>query len=229
MTGQRLLVVDDEPQIVRSIRPGLEAAGYQVEAARAGGEALQMIASGAYDIIIVDLGLPDMDGKQLIARVREWSQTPILVLSARDTEQEKVDALDVGANDYVNKPFGIQELMARLRAILRARHAERAPAQERVKLGHLDIDFTTRRVRVGSQEVRPSPREAKLLRLFVDHVGQVLTHKQIVAAVWGSDEHIDAQFVRVLVGNLRQKIEKDPARPAMIVTEPGIGYRLTVD
>ncbi len=161
--------------------------------------------------------------------VSRMESTPILVLSARDTEQEKVDALDVGANDFVNKPFGIQELMARLRAILRARHAERAPAQERVKLGHLEIDFTTRRVRVGAQEVRPSPREAKLLRLFVDHAGQVLTHKQIVAAVWGGDEHVDAQFVRVLVGNLRQKVEKDPARPTMIVTEPGIGYRLTVD
>ena len=229
MTGQRLLVVDDEPQIVRSIRPGLVAAGYQVESAAAGHEALQMIAATAYDVIIVDLGLPDMDGKELIARVREWSEIPILVLSARDTEQDKVDALDIGANDFVNKPFGIQELMARLRATLRTRRADRPPAQNRVKIGELDIDFETRRVRVDGREMRPSPREAKLLRVFVEHAGQVLTHKQIVAAVWGGDQHVDAQFVRVLVGNLRQKVEKDPARPTRIVTEPGVGYRLQLE
>jgi two-component system KDP operon response regulator KdpE len=229
MSGQRLLVVDDEPQIVRSIRPGLVAAGYEVESAHAGHEALQMIARAPYDVIIVDLGLPDMDGKELIARVREWSETPILVLSARDTEQDKVEALDIGANDFVNKPFGIQELMARLRATLRGRRADRPPAQNRVQLGAMDIDFEARRVRVDGREARPSPREAKLLRVFVEHVGQVLTHKQIVAAVWGGDQHVDAQFVRVLVGNLRQKIEKDPARPTRILTEPGIGYRLRID
>ncbi len=222
----RLLIVDDEPQIVRSLTPGLVAAGYDVQSVHNGQAALQMIAASAYDILIVDLGLPDMDGKELIARVREWSSTPILVLSARDAEQEKVDALDIGANDFVNKPFSIQELMARLRAILRARSVERAPARDRVQIGHLDIDFDNRRVRVDGQEVRPSPRESKLLRVFVEHAGQVLTHKQIVAAVWGAEEDIDAQFVRVLVGNLRQKIEKDPARPTLIMTETGIGYRL---
>ncbi len=225
----RLLIVDDESQIVRSLTPGLVAAGYDVKSANNGQSALQMIASSAYDILIVDLGLPDMDGKELIARVREWSTTPILVLSARDAEQEKVDALDIGANDFVNKPFSIQELMARLRAILRARSTERTPARERVQIGHLDIDFDNRRVRVDGSEVRPSPREAKLLRVFVEHAGQVLTHKQIVAAVWGGEEDIDAQFVRVLVGNLRQKIERDPARPTLIVTETGVGYRLNVE
>lgn len=225
----RLLVVDDEPQIVRSLTPGLVAAGYDVQSAGTGRDALQMIAASAFDILIVDLGLPDMDGKQLIAQVREWNNTPILVLSARDAEQEKVDALDLGANDFVNKPFSIQELMARLRAILRMRTTASAPTQEHANVGHLEIDFSTRRVRVNGSEVRPSPRETKLLRVFVEHVGQVLTHKQIVTAVWGADENIDAQFVRVLVGNLRQKIEKDPARPSLIITEPGVGYRLKAD
>lgn len=229
MNSPRLLVVDDEPQIVRSLTPGLVAAGYDVQSAGSGRDALQMIAASAYDILILDLGLPDMDGKVLIQQVREWNDTPILVLSARDAEQEKVDALDLGANDFVNKPFSIQELMARLRAIMRTRTSERMPTPERVRVGHLDIDFNTRRVRVNGSEVRPSPRETKLLRVFVEHVGQVLTHKQIVTAVWGAEENIDTQFVRVLVGNLRQKIEKDPARPSLIITESGVGYRLKGD
>lgn len=227
MSGPRLMIVDDEPQILRALRPGLVAAGYGVDSASTGNEALQAIAARAFDIIIIDLGLPDMDGKELITKVRAWSSTPILVLSARDAEEEKVAALDLGANDFVNKPFSIQELMARLRAILRSRGADRASPKEQVQVGHLAIDFDSRIVRSDGGDVRLSPREAKLLRAFVEHAGQVLTHKQIVAAVWGAEEHVDAQFVRVLVGNLRQKVEKDPARPSLIVTEPGVGYRLT--
>jgi two-component system KDP operon response regulator KdpE len=221
----RLLIVDDEPQILRALRPGLNAAGYEVESVGDANAALQAIASRAFDIIIVDLGLPDMDGKDLIARVREWSDTPIVVLSARDAEQEKISALDIGANDFVNKPFSIGELMARLRVVMRMR-ANRTPVSDNFKVDHLEIDFGNRRMKVMGKEVRPSPRELKLLHAFTQRLGEVLTHKQIVAAVWGADENIETQFVRVLIGNLRQKVEKDPARPTLIVTEPGIGYRM---
>jgi two-component system, OmpR family, KDP operon response regulator KdpE len=221
----RLLIVDDEPQILRALRPGLEAAGYSVESVGEAREALQSIAARAFDVVIVDLGLPDMDGKDLIARVREWTDTPIIVLSARDAEQEKIAALDLGANDFVNKPFSIGELMARLRVVLRLR-TNRAPASDAVKIDHVEINFDNGRMRVLGKEVRPSPRELKLLRAFTQRIDEVLTHKQIVAAVWGPDEHIETQFVRVLIGNLRQKVERDPARPTLIVTEPGVGYRM---
>lgn len=224
----RLLIVDDEPQILRALRPGLEAAGYEVESVGDGADALQNIAARAFDIIIIDLGLPDMDGKDLIGRVREWTDTPIVVLSARDAEEEKIKALDLGANDFVNKPFSIGELMARLRAVLRAR-ATRAPASDNVAIDHLEIDFAIPRMKVLGKEVRPSPRELKLLRAFTQHRGEILTHKQIAAAVWGADEEVETQFVRVLVANLRQKIERDPARPTLIITEPGVGYRLQSD
>lgn len=226
MKAARLLIVDDEPQIVRALRPGLGAAGYEVEAVGAAKDALGAIAARAFDVIIVDLGLPDMDGKDLIARAREWTDTPILVLSARDEEREKISALDIGANDFVNKPFSIGELMARLRALLRTRSA-RSRAESGITIEHLEIDFDARRTRVLGKDVRLSPREWSLLRAFVERHEEVLSHKQIVAAVWGAEANVEAQFVRVLVGNLRQKIEKDPARPALIVTEPAVGYRLT--
>jgi two-component system KDP operon response regulator KdpE len=221
----KLLIVDDEPQIVRTLTPGLVAAGYEVESVGTGGEALQKIASQAFDVIIVDLGLPDLDGKEVIARVRGWTDAGIIVLSARDSEEEKISALDIGANDFVNKPFGIGELMARLRAVLRMR-ANLAPRSESFRLDHLEIDFETRRMLVAGKDVRLSPRELKLLRALVQRQGAVLTHKQIVTAVWGPDEDVETQFVRVLVGNLRQKVELDPARPTLILTEPGLGYRL---
>ncbi len=225
MSATRLLVIDDEPQIVRALRPGLAAAGYDVESVGSGAEALAAIAERAFDVLIVDLGLPDMDGKEVIARVREWGDTPMIVLSARDMEEEKIAALDLGANDFVNKPVGIGELMARLRVVTRARAGVQPPADV-ARIGRLEVDFNTRRVLVDGKSVRPSPREMKLLRAFVQRPGVVLTHKQIVAAVWGADSAVETQFVRVLVGNLRQKIEKDPTRPSMIVTEPGVGYRL---
>jgi two-component system KDP operon response regulator KdpE len=221
----RLLIVDDEPQILRALTPGLVAEGYEVESVGSANDALRAAAAGAFDVLIVDLGLPDMDGKELIARLREWSTTPIIVLSARHTETEKIAALDLGANDFVNKPFNIGELMARLRVVLRVR-ANAAPRADRVTIGHLHIDFDSKRVKVAGKEVRPSPREFRLLRAFVQNLDAVVTHKQIVAAVWGGDESIETQFVRVLVGNLRQKIELDPSRPGLIVTEPGVGYRM---
>lgn len=224
MTDPRLLLVDDEPQLVRVLRPSLEVAGYTVDTVTTGEEAVKTVMSAPpYDVIILDLGLPDIDGKEVIERVRRVANVPIVVLSARDAEQEKIDALDLGANDFVNKPFAMGELMARLRAAMRQ---GRAPARNVETVGHLEINFADRRVRVRGREVRLSPRELKLLRAFVERRGEVLTHKQIVAVVWGADQEIEAQFVRVLVANLRQKIELDPADPQLIVTEAGVGYRL---
>ena len=225
MTPSRLLVVDDEPQIVSALKPGLQAAGYDVEAVGSASEALDAVAQRAFDVLIVDLGLPDMDGKELIARIREWADTPVIVLSARDAEDEKIAALDIGANDFVNKPFSIGELMARLRVVMRSRASAPAPS-DAVRVGHLEIDFNTRGMIVAGKAVRASPREMKLLRALTQRPGAVLTHKQIVTAVWGAESVVEAQFVRVLIGNLRQKVEKDPTRPTLIITEPGIGYRL---
>jgi two-component system KDP operon response regulator KdpE len=228
MTGQRVLIVDDEPQIVRVLRPSIAAAGYDVASAASGGEALELLAAEAFDIVVLDLGLPDCDGKEVISRLRAWSEIPVIVLSARDDAVEKVEALDLGANDFVNKPFSIDELLARLRATLRNRPA-RPLISERLAVAHLEIDFSRRRVRVAGQEVRPSPKEMALLRAFIAHQGEVLTHSQIGAAVWGADAAVEAQFVRVLVGNLRQKIEVDPARPTLILTEQGVGYRFAAE
>jgi two-component system KDP operon response regulator KdpE len=228
MTAQRVLIVDDEPQIVRVLKPSIAAAGYEVAAAASGGEALTLLAAEAFDVVVLDLGLPDLDGKEVIVRLRTWSETPVIVLSARNDEGEKVEALDLGANDFVNKPFGIDELLARLRVTLRNRPS-RPSMSERLSVAHLEIDFARRRVRVAGQEVRPSPKEMALLRALLVRRGEVLTHSQIGAAVWGADSAIEAQFVRVLVGNLRQKVERDPTRPTLILTEPGIGYRFAED
>lgn len=224
MNDPHLLLVDDEPQLVRVLQPSLEAAGYAVSPVATGGDALKaLMGSSPYDVIILDLGLPDIDGKEVIERVRRISSVPIVVLSARDAEQEKIEALDCGANDFVNKPFNMGELMARLRAVLRQ---GRTPTKDLETLGALEIEFVHRRVRVRGKEVRLSPREMKLLRAFFERRGEVLTHKQIVAAVWGPEQDIEAQFVRVLVANLRRKIEVDATDPRLIVTVPAVGYRL---
>lgn len=226
MSAQRVLIVDDEPQIVRVLRPSIAAAGYAVEAEATGGDALKRLAAESFDVVVLDLGLPDCDGKEVLAKLRAWSEVPVIVLSARSDEGEKIEALDLGANDYVGKPFGIGELLARLRAVLRNRPA-RTFVAEQLAIAHLEIDFARRRVKVDGQEVRPSPKEMTLLKVFLAHRGEVLSHAQIGAAVWGSDAQIESQFVRVLVGNLRQKIELDPARPTLILTEPGAGYRFS--
>jgi two-component system KDP operon response regulator KdpE len=223
--GIRLLVVDDEPQLLRSITPALRAAGYVVATADTGAAALAIMAAEGCDAMILDLGLPDMDGKDVIRRVREWSETPIVVLSARDVEHEKIEALDLGADDFVNKPYAIGELMARLRAALRGRE-RRFSSSAMFSAADLHINFATRRVLLEDQEIRLTPREYDLLRTLAAHAGRVVTHKQIMAAVWGADARIDAQFVRVLVGQLRQKLEAEPSAPRLLLTEPGVGYRL---
>ena len=223
MSEHRLLIVDDEPQLIRVLSPSFAAAGYEVESASNAEEALNALANKVFDAMILDLGLPDLDGKQVIARIREVANVPIIVLSARDAEQEKIDALDLGANDFVSKPFKTGELMARVRAVLRQKMSM---SKDACRIGHLDVDYSARRVRVRGKEVRLSPRELKLLRAFTDRLDTVLTHSHIIGAIWGADQDIEPQFVRVLVGNLRQKIEIDPTRPQLIVTESGVGYRM---
>ena len=224
----RLLIVDDEPQIVRALTPALSAAGFAVTAAENGEAALGVLASEGAEVVILDLGLPDMDGKDVIQRIREWSEAPVIVLSARDLESEKIAALDLGADDFVNKPVGVGELLARIRAAMRGRE-RRFTSQPKFRFGELEINFPARRVLIQGEEVRLTPREYQLLRILAGHAGQVVTHKQIITAVWGADSNADAQFVRVLMAQLRQKLEADPSSPELLVTEPGIGYRLHCD
>ena len=223
-----LLLVDDEPQILRALTPALTAAGYAVETAATGEAALSQMAGNPSDVMILDLGLPDIDGKDVIQKVREWSQAPIIVLSARDLETEKIAALDLGADDFVNKPVGVGELLARVRASLRGRE-HRFTAQTSVKAGDLEINFTTRRVSIEGHDVRLTPREYDLLRTLARQAGRVVTHRQVITAVWGADAQVDAQFVRVLVAQLRQKLELEPSYPRIVLTEPGVGYRLKAD
>ena len=221
----RLLIVDDEPQILRALTPALAAAGFTVSTASGGEEALASMAGEPCDVVILDLGIPDMDGKEVIQRIREWSDAPIIVLSARDLEPEKIAALDLGADDFVNKPVGVGELLARIRAVLRGRE-RRFTAQPKFQFAGLEINFAARRVMIDGDEVRLTPREYQLLRILARHAGQVVTHRQIVTAVWGTDSNADAQFARVLVAQLRQKLEAEPSFPRLLLTEPGIGYRL---
>ncbi len=204
----RVLVVDDEPATHRFLTPALVANDYEVLRAETGDEALRRIAAEVPDVIVLDLGLPDVDGKDVIARVREWSDVPIVVLSARDREAEKIAALDRGADDFVNKPFGVGELMARLRAALRHR-MQRAGETPIVRIDGLEIDVPRRRVCREGREIRLTPKEFELLALLARHAGKVVTHKQLLHAVWGPAHEEDTQYLRVYVGQLRQKVEAD--------------------
>lgn len=225
MSRIRVLVVDDEPAIHRFMAPALAANGYETLRADTGEQAITLAVNRAPDIIVLDLGLPDMDGKEVIRRLREWSDIPVVVLSARDREAEKIEALDLGADDFVNKPFGVGELMARLRAALR--HRLQAKGEVAVlRLGTLVVDVPRHRVTRGEDEVRLTPKEFDLLAFLVRHAGKVLTHRHILRAVWGPAHESDTQYLRVYVGQLRAKIEDDPANPALVLTEPGVGYRV---
>lgn len=224
-TPVRLLLVDDEPQIVRALSPALHAEGYVVDTAATGQAALHKMAADPSDLMILDLGLPDIDGKDVIRHLREWSEAPIIVLSAREQESEKVAALDAGADDYVNKPVSIDELMARLRASLRGRE-RRFGSEAIVRAQDLEIDFALRRTTIEGIAVKLSQREYDLLRTLARHAGRVVTHRQIIAAVWGAGAQVDSQSVRVLVAQLRQKIEAEPSSPKLLLNEPGVGYRL---
>jgi two-component system KDP operon response regulator KdpE len=224
MTGLRVLVVDDEPQIQSLLRIALGSAGYQILPATTGRDAIRLAASAAPDAIILDLGLPDLDGKEVLRDIRAFSRVPIIVLSARDRESEKVAALDLGADDYIEKPFGMGELLARLRTA--ARHAARAAGEvTRVEIGDLVIDLDKRLVLRAGVQVRLTPKEYDLLAVLAKNAGRVVTHRQILTAVWGPAHHDDTQYLRVFIGQLRSKIEPDPNQPTLIRTEPGAGYR----
>jgi two-component system KDP operon response regulator KdpE len=224
VSGINILVVDDEPQILRFLKPALTASGYNVQHAASGREALRLIAATAPDLVVLDLGLPDIDGKEVLRQARSFYSAPIVVLSARDREAEKIEALDLGADDYVEKPFAIGELLARLRTALRHRSGGAIETQL-VEAGGVSVDLVKRRVTKDGAPVRLTPREFDLLSVLSRHAGRVLTHGQILTAVWGPAHKEDTQYLRVFVGQLRAKLEADPASPRLIRTESGIGYR----
>lgn len=228
MTVPRILVVDDEPQIQRFLKPSLTAAGYEVIEAMTGAEALKAVATKAPDLVILDLGLPDMDGKDVIASLRGWSEVPIVILSARDRESEKIAALDLGADDYVEKPFGIGELTARLRNALRHR-GRRDAIPAIMEVDGLTIDPIRRLVTRDAETIHLTPKEYDLLLLLSRHVGRVVTHRALLTTVWGPAHGDDLHYLRVFIGQLRQKIERDPTEPRIVRTEPGVGYRLLAD
>ncbi|HEY5107542.1 MAG TPA: response regulator [Caulobacteraceae bacterium] len=224
----RILVIDDEPQIHRFLGPALEAAGYEPLRADTGTAGLAAIAHRAPEAVILDLGLPDMDGREALVRARAFYDGPVVILSARDREIEKIEALDAGADDYVEKPFHVGEMLARLRVAMRHRPHREGVATV-VAAGELRIDLAMRLVKRCGEMVRLSPREYELLARLVEGGGKVLTHRQLLTSVWGPANAGDVQYLRVFVGHLRQKLEPDPAAPRHITTEPGVGYRFIGD
>ena len=224
MKGPRILIVDDEPQIQRFLSVALGAAGYETLTAETGAQALRATATRAPDLIVLDLGLPDRDGKDVLAEIRQFSKIPVVVLSARDREADKIEALDLGADDYVEKPFGIGELTARLRAALRRRATDAQPAS-RVQIDGVSLDFEKRLVTRDGVPVKLTPKEYDLLAILFRNAGRVLTHRQILSAVWGPAHVEDTQYLRVFIGQLRAKIERDPTAPQIVKTESGVGYR----
>ena len=219
-----VLVVDDEPQMRRFLRASLGAHGYRVLEAGTAAEALMLATSHNPVVVLLDLGLPDQDGLTVTRSLREWSQVPIVVISARGREDDKVVALDAGADDYLTKPFGVNELLARMRVALR--HATPGPPQQELNFGALHIDLTRRLVTRDGAEIHLTPIEYKLLTLLARHAGKVLTHRQILKEVWGPGAVEQAHYVRVHMAELRKKVERNPARPEWLVTEPAVGYRL---
>ncbi len=222
--GAQILIVDDEPQIRRFLRISLEANGYCIHEAATGHDAILKTAQLRPDLIILDMGLPDSDGLDVVRRLREWTKTPVIILSVRDSDQDKVDALDAGADDYLTKPFSMDELMARIRTA--QRHAQ--PQQEEIVFtsGRLKVDLSRRVVTINGEPVKLTRTEYALLRLLIQHAGKVLTHQQILREVWGPEYIHETHYLRVYFAQLRQKIEENPALPEIIITEPGVGYRL---
>lgn len=225
MKGPRILIVDDEPQILRLLTVALNAAGYELFTAESGAAALKLAATGAPDLIVLDLGLPDRDGKDVLREMRLFSDAPVIILSARDREAEKIEALDLGADDYVEKPFGIGELTARMRTALR-RRAGQAKGVKRVEVDGVVMDFERRFVTRDGVPIRLTPKEYDLLAVLLRNAGRVVTHAQILRTVWGPAHVQDTQYLRVFIGLLRAKIERDPTSPTIIKTEPGVGYRV---
>jgi len=223
----RILIVDDETAILRLLHNSLNTGDFSLFKAENGQSALELAVSAKPDIILLDLGLPDMDGVEVIRKIRAWSRVPIIILSVREREKDKMEALDAGADDYLTKPFGVRELQARIRAALR-RSLQETP-EPVYRDGDLVVDLTLRQVSVAGEELHLSPTEYDLLRMLVRHCGKVLTHNQILRQIWGSASSEQQNSLRVNISNLRRKIEKDPSRPRFIITEPCVGYRLKRD
>jgi len=228
-TGARILVVEDDPGILRALKTNLTRHGFEVETAETGGQALDSFSCRPPDLILLDLGLPDIDGTAVIQEVRARASTPIVVLSVRGAEHDKVAALDLGADDYLTKPFGVEELLARVRVALRHAAGVASGTAAVFKTGDLEVDIERRRVRVGAEEVHLTPTEYDLLKTFVSQPDKVLTDRMLLRAVWGPEYGSEAHYLHVYVARLRRKIEKDPQRPRYLLTEPGVGYRLITE
>ncbi len=221
-----VLVIDDELQIRRFLRVSLEAAGYHIAEAATGADGVVQAAMSRPNVVVLDLGLPDESGLEVLKKIREWSTVPVIVLSVLDGEQDKISALDAGADDYVTKPFGMGELIARLRVALR--HAQPVQESQEFRNGHLYIDFVKRIVKVNDEPVKLTATEYNLLLLFVKHAGKVLTHRQILKEVWGPHVVEETQYLRIYMAQLRKKIELNPERPQLFLTESGVGYRMVL-
>lgn len=229
MSNPHILVIDDEPQILRALRTILTSQKYRVTEARLGEEGLAIAAAEQPDVIILDLGLPDMDGTLVTSRLREWTQIPIIILSVRDSEREKVKALDLGADDYLVKPFGIEELLARIRAALRHSLQLKGAPETVIKTMGVEIDLPRRLVFRGDEEIKLTATEFELLAYLASHAGRVLTHRAILEHVWGF-EYIDhIEYLRVYMSQLRHKLEVNPKEPRIIISEPGVGYRFIIE
>jgi two-component system KDP operon response regulator KdpE len=224
-TGARVLVIDDEPGIVRALKTNLSGHGFQVETVETGQDGLRSLEGRSPDVILLDLGLPDMDGKEIVRAVRKKARTPIIVLSVRGAEREKVESLDLGADDYLTKPFGVEELLARIRVALRHTAGPDSGAEAIFKTGALEVDLEKRTVRIDGSEVHLTPTEYELLRAFVSHPDKLFTDSMLLHQVWGPEYGHEAHYLHVYVARLRKKIEPDPQKPRYIITEPGVGYR----
>ncbi|MGE5390924.1 MAG: response regulator [Deltaproteobacteria bacterium] len=221
----RILVVDDESQIRKLLRVALSAYGYEVKEVNCGQDGLREMAIYRPDLVILDLGLPDMDGLEILKQLREWSPTPVLILSVKEQEQDKITALDAGADDYVSKPFSMGELLARIRTALRHSYYENGE-NPILFFNDLEIDIVHRKVKLSGNEVKLTPTEYEILKNMAIHSGKVITHRQLLTAIWGKAYENDTHYLRVYIGQLRKKIEIDPSRPKHIITESGVGYRL---
>jgi two-component system KDP operon response regulator KdpE len=225
-SGQRILVVDDENAIRRYLRTALTAQGFTVYEASTGQETLNAVIESRPDVIILDLGLPDFDGVEVTRRLREWSNTPIIILSVREAEQEKIAALDAGADDYLTKPFGTGELMARMRVVMRRLSGK--SDEPILQVDDLKMDLSRRLVTINENQISLTPTEYEILRLLLQNAGKVLTHRQLLRQVWGTAYESEMHMLRVNISNLRRKIESDPSRPHYLMTESGVGYRIRV-
>ncbi len=221
----KIAVIDDEEPIRRFLRAALTSSGFKVVEAASGDEGIRQVATSQPDALLLDLGLPDMDGMEVIRRVREWSNLPIIVLSARGQEDDKVSALELGADDYLTKPFGVRELTARLNVSLRRKSTENATEPAVFHCGPLSVDFSKRLVKLSGEHVHLTPIEYKLLSALIRHPGRVITHRQLLTEVWGPNNTRDTHYLRQYMGHLRHKLETDAAQPKMLLTEPGVGYR----